>query len=150
MNAKICCFIGHSKIENKAQVEEKVITVVENLINQGVDVFLFGGSSEFNDICFYIVFNFKKKYPYIKLIDYYTIQNLLEKNINFTKKIYISRNIEMINDSDICVFYYDKNYLPPGRKKEKRHLTSHQSNIVTKTAYEYAKNKKKIINIFNI
>ena len=145
-----CCFIGLSKIENKAQVEEKVITVVENLINQGVDVFLFGGSSEFNDICFYILFNFKKKYPYIKLIDYYTIQNLLEENINFTKKIYISRNIEMINDSDICVFYYDKIYLPCRRKKEKRHLTSYQSNIVTKIAYEYAKNKKKIINIFNI
>lgn len=51
---------------------------------------------------------------------------------------YIERNQSMINDSDYCIFYYNKNYTP---------LT--KTNSGTKIAYEYAiKKKKKVINLF--
>ena len=43
----------------------------------------------------------------------------------------------MINNSDFCVFYYNKNYVP---------LT--KTNSGTKTAYEYALRKNK--NVFNV
>lgn len=50
---------------------------------------------------------------------------------------YIERNQAMINDSDYCVFYYDKNYVP-----------STNTNSGTKIAYEYAvRKKKKVINL---
>ena len=52
---------------------------------------------------------------------------------------YVERNQAMIDDSDFCVFYYDKNYTP---------LT--QTNSGTKIAYLYAIKKKKIvINLFD-
>ena len=51
---------------------------------------------------------------------------------------YVERNQAMINDSDFCVFYYDKSYVP---------LT--KTNSGTKIAYEYAVRKKKnVINLF--
>ncbi len=51
---------------------------------------------------------------------------------------YIERNQAMITDSDYCVFYYNKNYIPPTK-----------TNSGTKIAYEYAtKNNKNVINLF--
>lgn len=54
------------------------------------------------------------------------------------KASYIERNQAMINDSNFCVFYYNKNYVPPTK-----------TNSSTKKAYEYAtKKKKRIINLY--
>ena len=51
---------------------------------------------------------------------------------------YVERNLAMINDSDFCVFYYNKEYVPTTK-----------TNSGTKIAYEYAVKKKKIvINLF--
>lgn len=50
----------------------------------------------------------------------------------------VERNQAMINDSDFCVFYYNKNYVTPKK-----------TNSGTKIAYEYAiRKKKKVINLF--
>ena len=64
------------------------------------------------------------------------------KKYSSSKASYVERNQALINDSDYCVFYYDKNYLPVSKK-----------NLVSKSgtaiAYEYAKQRKKnIINVF--
>lgn len=65
------------------------------------------------------------------------------------KASYIERNYEMIDKSDICVFYYNKNYLPEKRKQAKRNISCYQPNSGTKLAYIYAQRKKKqIINVF--
>ena len=54
------------------------------------------------------------------------------------KASYVERNQAMINDSDFCVFYYNKDYIPPTK-----------TNSGTKIAYEYAiRKKKKVINLF--
>ena len=66
------------------------------------------------------------------------------------KASYVERNQAMINDSDICIFYYDENYQPELRQYSKRSFY-YQPKSGTRLAYEYAKRKKKeIINIIKI
>ena len=66
------------------------------------------------------------------------------------KASYVERNQAMINDSDYCVFYYDKNYLPEKRKWSKSSLGYYQPKSGTKLAYDYAiQKKKKIVNVKN-
>jgi len=61
---------------------------------------------------------------------------------------YIMRNQEMIDDSDVCVFYYDKDYLPPRRKLAKRFVVDYQPKSGAALAFLYALQKnKKIINM---
>ena len=67
------------------------------------------------------------------------------------KASYVERNQAMINDSDLCVFYYDENYKPQECKYTKRCFTTYQPKSGTVLAYNYAKQKKKeIINVFEI
>ncbi len=64
---------------------------------------------------------------------------------------YVIRNQAMINDSDICVFYYNENYEPKMRKYSKRSIAYYQPKSGTELAYKYAKQKKKeIINVVDI
>lgn len=73
-----------------------------------------------------------------------------EKSQRANRTAYIMRNHEMVDRSDICVFYYDKNYLPPRRKLSKRHLYDYQPKSGTAIAFSYAKSKeKRLINLFN-
>lgn len=73
-----------------------------------------------------------------------------KESIAAGKNAYIVRNYEMIKASDICIFYYDNNYLPPRRKQSKNSILDYQPESGTAIAYKYAKQKnKEIINIFN-
>ena len=67
------------------------------------------------------------------------------KSIGANKSAYIMRNREMIERSDVCVFYYNKDYLPPKRKQSKRSAVDYQSKSGTAIAFAYALQKKKII-----
>lgn len=83
----------------------------------------------------------------IPLCDY---DEEVEHKTKFTsgKSSYIQRNQAMINDSDFCVFYYNKNYKPEMRKYKKSDVFEHQPNSGTSLSFNYAKQKKKqIINI---
>lgn len=72
------------------------------------------------------------------------------KSSRATKDVYIMRNQEMIDNSDVCVFYYNKDYLPPRRKQSKRHVLDYQPQSGTAVAFAYAKRKgKTIINLFD-
>ncbi len=74
-----------------------------------------------------------------------------KKNVKPNKNIYIMRNQEMIDASDICIFYYNKKYIPPRRKKSKYALVDFQPKSGTAIAFAYAKQKKKkIINIYEL
>ena len=61
---------------------------------------------------------------------------------------YVERNQAMIDDSDICVFYYDENYQPEMRKYSKRSVGYYQPKSGTGIAHTYAKQKKK--KIYNV
>ncbi len=72
-----------------------------------------------------------------------------QKSQNATKDAYIMRNQEMIDNSDVCVFYYDKDYLPPRRKQSKNLVSDHQPQSGTAAVFTYAQRKKKtMINLF--
>ena len=58
---------------------------------------------------------------------------------------YVERNQAMINDGDYFIFYYDENYQPEMRKYSKRSIGYYQPKSGTSLAYDYAKQKKKII-----
>ena len=66
------------------------------------------------------------------------------------KSSYVERNCEMINKSKFCIIYFDKNYLPPRRRKKNSDLIDYQPKSGTKIAYDYAlKKQRKIINMSN-
>ncbi len=72
-----------------------------------------------------------------------------QKSLNANKNTYIMRNQEMIDHSDVCVFYYDKNYLPPKKKRAKRFVVADQPKSGTAIAFAYATQKKKqILNLY--
>ena len=136
-----CCFIGHRKIHKTDRLRDILrATIIDLIINEDVCDFLFGSRSEFDDLRLEIVSDLKKEYLQIRRIyvraeypciddDYYAY--LLErydgtyypKNIeNSGKLAYVKRNAEMIEKSDCCIFYYDKNYIAPYRRKNKHDL----------------------------
>ncbi len=54
----------------------------------------------------------------------------------------------MIDNSNICIFYYNKDYLPPRSKRAKRDVFEYQSKSGTAIAFQYAIAKKKNIEYF--
>ena len=144
-----CCFIGHREINETEELKLKLYEIIKKLIvNKNVDTFLFGSKSRFNSLCLEIVSNLKEKHPHLKrvyvraeypIIDEnykdYLLKNYedtyySEKLINSGKIVYVKRNFEMIDKSDICVFYYNKENEPQNRKSG------------TKIALDYAKRKE--------
>ena len=147
-----CCFIGHRKINVTNELKLHLKTEIENLIeNHGVDTFLFGSKSKFNDLCLECVTEIKEKRPNIKriyvraeyfyineeyknyLAEYYDDTYYPEKIRDAGRTVYVQRNYEMIEKSRFCVFYYDEGNLPTARKSG------------TKIALNYAVRRKREI-----
>lgn len=164
---KVCCFIGHRKISTNFELINKLSETIELLITKrNVNTFLFGCNSEFDDLCYEMVSELKEKYPNIKRIYVrakypYISENymncLLEQFedtyypqsvLNSGKASYVKRNQEMIDKSDICIFYYDENYELPQRKECRNDATYYKPKSGTKIAYNYAiKKKKELVNV---
>ena len=162
-----CCFFGHRKIDETAELTERLTRTIEALITEkAITDFYFGSKSEFNSLCLKAVTGLKEKYPHIKriyvrsafpdisdsykdyLLEGYEDTYFLEKMRGAGKASYLERNQEMINKSAFCIVYYDENYAPPRRRNSKRDLTDYQPKSGTKIAYDYAVKKKcEIINI---
>ena len=169
MNRNTCCFFGHRKIDITSEMRSKLYNIIKKLIvDEGIDTFLFGSKSQFDNLCYQIISKLKAEYPHIKRIyvraqfpyidnDYmsYLLENYEEtyfpdNMLKAGRSSYVERNYEMINKSEFCIVYFDKNYLPPRRKKSNKDLTDYQPKSGTRIAYDYAVRKqKKIINIFN-
>lgn len=161
------CFIGHRKINNTPELRERLQIILQELIDTGTTNFIFGDHSAFDDLCYDLVTELKERYPAIKRINFrkdyedtddYTMQFLIsgyEESIcpkgvgNAGRASYVERNQAMIRESDVCIFYYDENYLPSRRKTSRRDLFDYQPKSGTAVAYAYAESKKKkIINCF--
>lgn len=160
-----CCFFGHRKIQKEEEIKIKVYEAVENLIKDGVYIFLFGSKSEFNSLCYEIVSKLKEKYSHItriyvraeyQYIDSDYLSYLLKsyektyypENI-YGRAAYAERNREMIDNSDFCVVYYDENYEVIKHKSKKHEFVNRKPNSGTRLAFKYAlKKKKKIKNVF--
>lgn len=56
----------------------------------------------------------------------------------------------MIDNSDVCVFYFNQNYFPPKRKSSNKFLPEYQPKSGTAIAFAYAKQKnKQIYNMYS-
>ena len=153
MLEKMCCFVGNRKIDITEELENRIYSIIFKLIlEENINTFLFGSKSEFNSLCYEKVSKIKEKYPKINrvyvraefpeidegyqdyLLKYYENTFFPENILKAGKAVYIKRNFYMIDESEICVFYYNENDLPKNRKSG------------TKIALDYAiKKHKKII-----
>ncbi len=71
MESKICCFVGHRKLENPEEVAAALAKVVMRLVGQdNVRTFLFGSKSEFDTLSLAIVTECKRHVPEIKRVAY--------------------------------------------------------------------------------
>ena len=165
---KTCCFIGHRKIHKTHRlIDDLHTTILDLIVNKGVCIFLFGSRSEFDDLGLEVVSELKKEYPHIRRVyvraeypyiddDYkaYLLESYEDtyypKHIeNSGKSAYVERNIEMINNSDYCIFYYDATYKPQRIRKSSRDLTDYQPKSGTRIAYKYAlEENKSVLNMY--
>lgn len=160
----IATFIGHRKIQNSELLTEQIKQTVLNLIDKKqVDTFLFGSRSAFDDLCLKTVTEIKKLRPHIKriyvraaypyidttyeayLLKFYDATYIPDKIENAGKAAYVERNEYMIDTADICIFYYNENYLPPLKPATRKRIFSYQPKSGTKIAYDYAMQQKKTI-----
>lgn len=149
---KTCSIFGHSQIEFTKELENKLTTTFETLINQGCKYFYFGGFGEFDDLCHRVVSKLKNTYPHIQRI--FCLSDPRHQRISkrpkwlkdedfeefkyldldfdwWYQRIYY-RNCAMVDRSDIVVFYVEP-----------------RENSGAYKVYKYAKQKKKIwINLF--
>ena len=167
------CFFGHRKISVTDDLKSRLYNEIENLITtDGINTFLFGSKSQFDDLCYKVITDLKSKYPNIQrvyvraeneyidgegsrayregLMEFYEHTYHPESVSGAGKAVYVKRNQHMIDESSVCVCFYDENYLPARRKQSRSDLFDYQPASGTGIAYQYAvKKKKKIINIFS-
>ena len=150
---KICAFFGHRTIGDKGELKEKVSVLVEELIQKGFTVFLFGGFGEFDELCYDVVSGLKEKYSTIKRVyclhderylrerkrPKYLRTKAYEEFVYFPlefdywyTRIYY-RNCEMVDKSDYLVFYAE----------------SRKDSGAYKTLQYAMKRKKEYINLFS-
>jgi len=171
---KTACFFGHRRIDVTDGLMTALYKEIENLILvDKIDTFLFGSKSQFNDLCYNVVTDLKGKYPdtrriYVRaefeyidsegsraykegLLEHYEDTYYPECVSGAGKAVYVKRNYHMIDESSVCVVFYNENYRPARRKQSSRALTDYQPSSGTGVAYKYAEKKnRKIINLYNI
>lgn len=104
------------------------------IVCEGVDTFLFGSKSRFNELCYELVTVAKESYPYIKRVyvraahpviseEYraYLLQNYEdtyypERVRGAGRAAYVQRNCAMIDSSLFCIVYYDECRAPATRR----------------------------------
>ena len=125
-NEKVCSFFGHRELD----IDEKFLVKVEKTIidlieKEKITTFLFGGLGMFDDLCYKVVSKLKEKYVNIKRVMClhdprhmreskrlkWMKEEQYENFVHFSlqydywrKRIYF-RNLEMINISDVVVFF---------------------------------------------
>ena len=131
---KSCCFTGHRDLPCDAheQILPVLTAKIEELINQGVAVFINGGALGFDTLSALAVLGLKKKYPKIKLKIYAPHKHQSAKWSEDNKRIYDyilscadevkilapfnysgcmhARNRRMVDDSDFVIAYVKKSF----------------------------------------
>jgi len=147
----------------KEKVEQVYIQLIEE---EGVTRFLFGSNGQFNDLAFDMLKKLRGRKIYdVNMVNYLRkgeigwthvdeeayyrvgekppVKRFYDEIVEDdrvmdvgVRRSYVVRNQKMIDDSDICLFYYDRDY-----------EVATGSNSCTRMAYEYAvsQNKKIII-----
>ncbi len=130
-----CCFLGHRRITETAELREVLTNTIENLITiKNVNTFLFGSKSHFDKLCLELVSALKHKHPHIKrvyvraeypiinedyesyLLKYYDETYYPPDILGAGKAVYIKRNYEMIDKSQFCIVHYIEDSYKSGTK----------------------------------
>lgn len=136
---KKCCFTGHRNVVLTPQIEKDLNFVVRRLIEVGVEDFYAGGAIGWDTICAKTVIRFRdEKYHHIKLHlvlpcpesqqtakwsaeckrVYYDVLNQADSiqvlSDKYHRNCMKDRNQWLIEHSDCCVCYYNKNQSASG------------------------------------
>ena len=164
---KSCSFFGHRDTPQTEELKEKVRETVERLIvKEGVDTFIFGSRSNFDELCHTVVTELQEKYPHIRRIAYLCKH---EAGCLAGEGEETRRTIKTVIGREVYVGEYEEikksdrvNSAGRASYVERNQLMIDESNVVVlylienqnrlsgaKTALEYAKKKKKVsFNIF--
>ena len=161
------CFVGHRQIEDTKKVASLLKETILQLIENGVSTFLFGSMSQFDQLAWEVVSEFREEFSFVKrvyvrsafqeidqsyteyLLHHYEETYFPPKIQNAGKYSYVERNFCMIDSSTFCVFYYNPQYTPPQKQTRKTNLPIKTKQSGTKIAFEYAiKKGKTIFNLF--
>lgn len=125
---KTCSVFGHSNVEITEDLTERTRVEIDRAINDGVRIFLFGGRSDFDDLCYDIVTEKRNAEPQlnIKRVFCFALDKQLRKPPRwFVRKEYEAlecptkdfdywytaiyyRNLAMIDRSDLVLFWVEK------------------------------------------
>ena len=118
---KTCAFFGDWDVPYTVALRALIIEILEKEIKEkDIKRFIFGSRNKFQDLCLETVYILKKKYPKIKLC-YLASQEIFidatyrEQLSAFSRRkkgkgcaSYLERAFELVEKSDICVFYMDR------------------------------------------
>ena len=103
---KACSFFGHRDTSQTDDLKVKVREVVERLIiEEGVDTFLFGSRSKFDELCHVVVTELKENYPHIRRIAYLCRH---ESACLVCKGAEEQRCLKEIAGQDICIREFEE------------------------------------------
>ncbi len=125
---KICSFFGHREIEKTDDLYATTLAQIHKALEFGCRTFYFGGYGQFDRLCYEIVTKIKtensninilrvycvaqevylrKKVRYFNREDYDEVIYLVPSFEGWYKSIYF-RNLVMIDNRDMCIFYTEK------------------------------------------
>lgn len=126
MIGKIVAFAGHRFIWHCNSVKEKIVPILEDLINKGYTIFYDGDYGAFDKICSHAILELKHKYPQIKLIkilayyhhekEKYELSPCYDGSIYpdieecYYKQIITKRNQWIVENCDILVCHIEYNF----------------------------------------
>ncbi len=144
-NNLTCSFAGHRNEWYNINIEERLESAIESLINQGVNIFYDGNYGEFDKKARNAVLNLKKKYPKIRLIlvltyyhenaKHYSLPDFYDgsvypelEHIHYKQKI-TKRNEWIVDNSDYVISHIVNEY-KSGAFKTVKYAEKQKKNII--------------------
>ena len=159
---KACSFFGHRDTPQTEELKAKVREAVERLIvEEGVDTFLFGSRSKFDELCHMVITKLKEKYPHIRRIAYLCNHEtgcLVGAGMELSRKIkevtgrevYVPEYEEIKKSDRVnsarCASYVERNqWMIDDSEFAVFYINQSQrlNNVGTLRAFQYAKSKRK-------
>lgn len=115
-----CCFFGHK--DTPQSIAEKLEKTIEDLIEDGADIFYVGNNGSFDRMVYGILKKLHKKYPHIRynIVLAYMPREIKDSDINYNDTIYpdgletvppkfaiYHRNLWMIEQADTVITYIE-------------------------------------------
>lgn len=124
---KKICFTGHRRVSDPKNIYDRLLVLLERLINEGVEEFFAGGAIGFDSISALAVIQLREKYPNIKLRLVLPCSNE-EQTFNWTRK-QKTEFMKVLSLAD-SVEYTSGHYTDDCMKKRNARLVEHGDGCV--------------------